>query len=657
MKKTKIVLFTLLLSIMGVVGSTNAASVNNSSRSADLMPSAASQLIQNSSLSKTNIESSESGKCILWSPRIRNFKKGDQVKVLLPHGKYTGKTLSVKVVSHGKEIATLTLEHGSDYGVITFTVNANSGEIAQIIAGFGSMDFGAIGAGGVIDIGGITGGCTGNTASKAPVAPVIGFSSSLSNRNDDNIGGSSIDAHSSSIKASSSSLSSKSSRISSSIDDEAGKAVTRSFSRVNSGSSRSSWSSSSSYHGKGIIIDYGPGPVSIIIPPLSSSSSSLISASSMDKDTHRYPGWCPEKSSSRSKSSLTVRSSSSKLSLSSSSLVKSSSSSLTASSSSLKKLPASKSPSTSSSVGSSQSSKRRESKVKNSSIDKHSSMMSSSLLSWSSNRKSSSSISKSSKWASSSSVKGNGHHSRESIIIVVPVPEPGPVKENSVSINLNHSSSTIKIPAKIDHSSKKLPKISKKVKPAESKSHKNAKAKTEHAKAKAVKSAKTKTESAKSKSVKAAKAKTKAESRSTRKERVAGLPQKQTAKRAVRQTSQPMVDQNGNLHLNPQQIRTLKHEMHFSNSKAAKAVKKMDKAAALHEASHESAKASNPSKQGLTLKHRNAAHPVSNVRRVTLPIQGILPATRMDPYTWVYSLVGLAIMIVSGRAFFSKKRK
>lgn len=643
MKKTKIVLFTLLLSIIGVVGSTNAASVNNSSRSADLMPSAASQLIQNSSLSKTNIESSESGKCILWSPRICNFKKGDQVKVLLPHGKYTGKTSSVKVVSYGKEIATLTLEYGSDYGVITFTVNANSGEIAQIIAGFSSMDFGAIVAGGVIDIGGMTGGCTGNTASKAPVAPVIGFSSSLSNRNDDNIGGSSIDAHSSSIKASSSSLSSKSSRISSSIDDEAGKAVTRSFSRVNSGSSRSSWSSSSSYHGKGIIIDYGPGPVSIIIPPSSSSSSSLISASSTE-DTHRYPGWCPEKSSSRSKSSLTVKSSSSKLSLSSSSLVKSSSSSLTASSSSLKKLPASKSSSTSSSVGSSQSSKRSESKVKSSSIDKHSSMMSSSLLSWSSNRKSSSSISKSSKWGSSSSVKGNGHHSRESIIIVVPVPEPGPVKENSVSINLNHSSSTIKIPAKIDHSSKKLPKISKKIKPAESKSHKNAKAKTEHAKAKAVKSAKTKTESAKAKSVKAAKAKTKAESRSTRKERVAGLPQKQTAKRAVRQASQPMVDQNGNLHLNPQQVQTLEHKM-------PKAVKKADAQPAWRSLT------ANVSKQGLTLKHRNAAHPVSNVHRVTLPIQGILPATRMDPYTWVYSLVGLAIMIVSGRAFFLKKRK
>ncbi|WP_286006873.1 hypothetical protein [Ligilactobacillus aviarius] len=644
MKKTKIVLFTLLLSIMGVVGSTNAASVNNSSRSADVMPSAASQLIQNSSLSETNIENSESGKCILWSPRIRSFKKGDQVKVLLPHGKYTGKTLSVKVVSHGKEIATLTLEYGSDYGVITFTVNANSGEIAQIIAAFGSMDFGAIGAGGVIDIGGMTGGCTGNTASKAPVAPVGGFSSSLSNRNDDNIGSSSIDAHSSSIKASSSSLSSKSSRISSSSDEEDGKAITRSFPRVNSGSSRSSWSSSSSYHGKGIIIDYGPGPVSIIIPPSSSSSSSLISASSTDKDTHRYPGWCPEKSSSRSKSSLTVKSSSSKLSLSSSSLVKSSSSSLTASSSSLKKLPASKSSSKSSSVGSSQSSKRSESKVKSSSIDKHSSMMSSSLLSWSSNRKSSSSISKSSKWASSSSIRENGHHSRGSIIIVVPVPEPGPVKENSVSINLSHSSSTIKVPAKIKHSSKKLPKVSKKVKPAEPKSHKNAKAKTEPAKAKSVKAAK-------------AKAKAKTESRSTRKERVAELPQKQPTKRAVRQASQPMVDQNGNLHLNPQQVRTLKHEIHFSHSKAAKAVKKMDKAAALHEAVHESAKASNPSKQGLTLKHRNAAHPVSNVHRITLPIQGILPATRMDPYTWVYSLVGLAIMIVSGRAFFSKKRK
>ena len=629
MKKSKIVLFTLLLSIMGVVGSTNAASVNNSSRSADVMPSAASQLIQNSSLSETNIENSESGKCILWSPRIRNFKKGDQVKVLLPHGKYTGKTLSVKVVSYGKEIATLTLEYGSDYGVITFAVNANSGEIAQIIAAFGSMDFGAIGAGGVIDIGGMTGGCTGNTASKAPVVPVIGLSSSLSNRNDDNIGSSSINAHSAVIKASSSSLNSKSSRISSSSDDEDGKAITRSFPHVNSGSNSSSWFSSSSYHGKGIIIDYGPGPVSIIIPSSlsskSSSSSSLISASSTDKDTHRHPGWCPEKSNSRSKGS------SSRLSSSSSSLVKSSSSSLTASSSSLKKLPVSKSSSTSSSFGSSQSSKRSESKVKCSSIAKHSSMTSSSLK-------------KSSKWTSSSSIRENGHHSRGSIIIVVPVPEPGPVKENSVSINLNHFSSTIKVPAKIEHSLKKLPKVSKKVKPAESKSHKNAKAKTEPAKAKSIKAAK-------------AKAKAKTESRSTRKERVAELPQKQPTKRAVRQASQPMVDQNGNLHLNPQQVRTLKHEIHFSNSKAAKAVKKMDKAAALHEAVHESAKASNLSKQGLALKHRNAAHPVSNVHRVTLPIQGILPATRMDPYTWVYSLVGLAIMIVSGRAFFSKKRK
>ena len=209
--------------------------------------------------------------------------------------------------------------------------------------------------------------------------------------------------------------------------------------------------------------------------------------------------------------------------------------------------------------------------------------------------------------------------------------EPGPVKENSVSINLNHSSSTIKVPAKIDHSSKKLPKISKKVKPAESKSHKNAKAKTEPAKAKSIKAAK-------------AKAKAKTESRSTRKERVAELPQKQTAKRAVRQASQPMVDQNGNLHLNPQQVQTLEHKM-------PKAVKKADAQPAWRSLT------ANVSKQGLPQKHRNAAHPVSNVHRVTLPIQGILPATRMDSYTWLYSLIGLAIMIVSGRAFFSKKQK
>ncbi len=253
MKKTKIVLFTLLLSIMGVVGSTNAASVNNSSRSADLMPSAASQLIQNSSLSETNIENSESGKCILWSPRIRNFKKGDQVKVLLPHGKYTllphgkytGKTLSVRIVSHGKEIATLTLEYGSDYGVITFTVNANSGEIAPIIAGFGSMDFGAIGAGGVIDIGD----CAGNGTSKKSIAPVVGYSSSLSNRNDDNIRDSSLNVRSSSIK-------------SSSLDAD----------------------------GKVIIINPGPGPV-IIPSSKSSTSMSSLSTSSENESVHRCSSY------------------------------------------------------------------------------------------------------------------------------------------------------------------------------------------------------------------------------------------------------------------------------------------------------------------------------------------------------------------------------
>ena len=620
MKKSEIILFTLLLSILGVVGSMKAAGVNTLVKSNNLSSVTSHQLIQSST--SENVESEKNNKPILWTPKFQEFKKGDQVKILLPKGKYAGKTSSLKIVYNGKQIGTLNLTNGCDYGIIIFSTDTNSGEIAHVIAYFGGKNFGAIGAGGVIDIGGMTGGCTGSTASKAPVAPFVGFSSSLSNLNDDNIGSSSIDAHSAVIKASPSSLNSKLSQISSSSDDEDGKAITRSFPRVNSGSSQSAWSSSSSYHGKGIIIDYGPGPVSIIIPsPLSSkssSSSSLISASSTDKDTHRYPGWCPEKSSSRSKGS------SSRLSSSSSSLVKSSSSSLTASSSSLKELPASKSSSTSSSAGSSQSSKRSESKVKSSSSDKHSSMTSSSLP-------------KSSKWTSSSSVKGNGHHSRGSIIIVVPVPEPGPVKENSVSINLSHSSSTIKTPAKIDHSSKKLPKISKKVKPAESKTHKNAK---------------TKTEPAKAKSVKAAKAKIKAKSRSKRKERVAELPQKQTTKRAVRQVSQPMVDQNGNLHLNPQQVRTLEHEM----PQAAKAAKAMQKMAA-QLSPHSSAKASNASKQGLTLKHRNAAHPVSNVHRVTLPIQGILPATRMDPYTWVYSLVGLAIMIVSGRAFFLKKRK
>ena len=523
MKKTKIVLFTLLLSIMGAIGSTNAASVNNSSRSADLMPSAASQLIQNSSLSKNNIENPNNGKCILWSPRMQNFKKGDQVKILLPNGKYTGKTLTIKIVDHGEQIATLTVGCGCDYGIITFTVDANSGQIAQIVAGFGSMNFRAIGAGGVIDIGGgMTGGCTGNNGSTAPVASAVSYSSSLSNRNDDNLGSSSIEAHSSSIKAnslSSNSRLSKFSRSSSSSDEEDGKAITRSLSSLSLTASRSSRFLSSSSYGKGIIIDYGPGPVLIITPSSESSKSSLssshISASSVDKDTHRHPGWCSKKSKSQSKSS------------SSSSMMKLSSSSLTASSSIVKKLPVSKRSSTSSS-----------------------------LRSRPDNRESSSVISKPSKWVSPSSANEEKHHSRGSVIIVVPFPEP--VKENSISINLNHSSSTLKIPVKIDHSSKKLPKVSKKEKHAKSKMHQNAGTKTAPVKAKDNKTKKATPE------VKSVKAKNESS-------KVRVSTEKPAVKSVARQSSRPVVDQNGNLHLNSQQVRALEHKM----PKAAKAVKEM----------------------------------------------------------------------------------
>ena len=395
MKKTKIVLFTLLLSIMGVVGSTNAASVNNSSRSADLTLSATRQSSQNLSLSKDNCQNSESGKWIQWSPKIQSFKKGDQVKILLPHGKYTGETLTFKIVDHGKEIATLTIECGNDYGLMVFTADANDGEIAQIIADFGSMDFGSIGTGGVIDIGGITGGCTGDSSS---TTSVVDYSSSSTN-------------------------------------------------------SKKS-------------IPYGPGPVSVITPPLKSSNLSSAYSSSIDAD----------KVSRRHSSSSSVK----------------------------------------------RATSRSLSKISGMSVSRG-------------------------------------------------------------STSLSYSSSTSKVPTKVSYSSKK--QLS-----SESSIRKN----------------------------------------------------------PIRRVSQPIVDQNGKLHLNSQQVRALEQKM----PKTAKIVKKI-KMGALQS----SGQTLNGSKRGLTLKHRRGAHPISNVRRITLPIQGILPATRMDPYTWVYSLVGLAIMIVSGRAFFSKKRK
>ena len=395
MKKTKIVLFTLLLSIMGVVGSTNAASVNNSSRSADLTLSATRQSSQNLSLSKDNCQNSESGKWIQWSPKIQSFKKGDQVKILLPHGKYTGETLTFKIVDHGKEIATLTIECGNDYGLMVFTADANDGEIAQIIADFGSMDFGSIGTGGVIDIGGITGGCTGDSSS---TTSVVDYSSSSTN-------------------------------------------------------SKKS-------------IPYGPGPVSVITPPLKSSNLSSAYSSSIDAD----------KVSRRHSSSSSVK----------------------------------------------RATSRGLSKISGMSVSRG-------------------------------------------------------------STSLSYSSSTSKVPTKVSYSSKK--QLS-----SESSIRKN----------------------------------------------------------PIRRVSQPIVDQNGKLHLNSQQVRALEQKM----PKTAKIVKKI-KMGALQS----SGQTLNGSKRGLTLKHRRGAHPISNVRRITLPVQGILPATRMDSYTWLYSLIGLAIMIVSGRAFFSKKQK
>ena len=395
MKKTKIVLFTLLLSIMGVIGSTKAASVNISSRSADLTLSATRQSSQNLSLSKDNCQNSESGKWIQWSPKIQSFKKGDQVKILLPHGKYTGETLTFKIVDHGKEIATLTIECGNDYGLMVFTADANDGEIAQIIADFGSMDFGSIRTGGVIDIGGITGGCTGDSSS---TTSVVDYSSSSTN-------------------------------------------------------SKKS-------------IPYGPGPVSVITPPLKSSNLSSAYSSSIDAD----------KISRRHSSSSSVK----------------------------------------------RATSRSLSKISGMSVSRG-------------------------------------------------------------STSLNYSSSTSKVPTKVSYSSKK--QLS-----SESSIRKN----------------------------------------------------------PIRRVSQPIVDQNSKLHLNSQQVRALEQKI----PKTAKIVKKI-KTGALQS----SGQTLNGSKRGLTLKHRRGAHPVSNIRRITLPIQGILPATRMDPHTWIYSLIGLGIMIVSGKAFFSKKPK
>lgn len=202
MKKIKIVLFTLVLSVMGAVGSINAVSINTSSKSTF---SAVSRPIQSFSSNENDDESSKDGKCILWSPKIQNFKKGDRVAISLPNGEYEGNTHSVKIIDHGIEIAILTLKNGSDYGVITFITDVSSSEIAPLIASLGSSNFGTITAGDVIDISKDLTSSVENTSSKVNG----GYSESSSNQNNVDKSAtccSKITLHSSAIKANSSSL-------------------------------------------------------------------------------------------------------------------------------------------------------------------------------------------------------------------------------------------------------------------------------------------------------------------------------------------------------------------------------------------------------------------------------------------------------------------
>ena len=216
MRKGKIILFTLLLSTLGVIGSIKAAGVNTSVESNSLNSVMDHQSVQSSILE--NIEGKKNKKPILWTSKFQEFKQK-----------------------------------------------------GQIAAGSNNMGFGAIGAGGVIDIGADkTGGCTENTVSKASAASVVGLSSSSGEKN--------------------------------------GKVIVRSFSSLKSETSHFSRSSSSSYSRKKVTIDNGSRSVSIITSSLESSKSSpslpCISASSTNKDIHRHPGWCPEKSSGRNKSSV-----------------------------------------------------------------------------------------------------------------------------------------------------------------------------------------------------------------------------------------------------------------------------------------------------------------------------------------------------------------
>lgn len=432
MKKSKIILFALLLSIIGAIGNVSAVNVSISSKSSVLVPSTANQLIQNSSLSKNNIENLKSEKCILWASRIQNFRKGEQIKFLLPCGKYTGKTLNINLVNYGKTIAILTLEDGWDYGVIAFKVDTNSNEIAQAVPKFGSMDFGTIGNSNFNSE---------YMESNTSKVSIISYSGSSLNQTVDNTKSSKV--HCSKINAYSSSI---------------------------------------------------------------KSNSSLLSL-------------------------------------------------------------------------------------------------------------------KPSKWTSIASANEGKYHRPGNVIIL----DSRPIERDSSLINLNHSSSMVKVSSKTSYPSKVRSKSS-------------AFAKSTTGKANGFQKTTTQVNLATF-------------------HKFSMAAKKMRRQDFICQSSQKVVDLNGVIHLNPQQVRALKREMCFSNSKAINVVKEMDNAADFHVTHYVSAITSSNSKQNLMMKPQNVTHLDSNVRRVTLPIRGILPATRMDSHTWIYSLVGLAIMIISGKAFFSKKQK
>lgn len=136
MKKLRMILFAILILVVG-----DCANIQ-----ANIVSSTPVQESEDSHSPRKSVVDHE--KIIdlsqLWCLQTQNFQSGQQVKVVLPEGVYSGKPENFNITVKGNKKATLKLVDGSKYAEVTFLTNVSGSAVLQFIGNCNSNNFALI---------------------------------------------------------------------------------------------------------------------------------------------------------------------------------------------------------------------------------------------------------------------------------------------------------------------------------------------------------------------------------------------------------------------------------------------------------------------------------------------------------------------------------